>query len=55
LLSVAEVGVVIDVRTVPRSRTNPHFNKDVLPASLASASIDYEHIAALGGRQVRLF
>ncbi len=35
LLQKAEVRLVVDVRTVPRSRTNPQFNRDVLPASLA--------------------
>jgi uncharacterized protein (DUF488 family) len=49
LLTAAEVGLLVDVRTVPRSRTNRQFNKDVLPAALAPAGIDYEHIPALGG------
>ena len=49
LLTVAEVKLVVDVRTVPRSRTNPQFNRDVLPASLAAHGIAYEHLAALGG------
>ena len=39
LLTAAEVKLVIDVRTVPRSRTNPQFNRDVLPASLARHGI----------------
>ena len=39
LLTAAEVGVLVDVRAVPRSRTNPQFNKDVLPAALASTAI----------------
>ena len=53
LLAAAEVGVLVDVRTVPRSRTNPQFNKEGLPAALAPAAIDYEHIAALGGLRGR--
>ena len=36
LLTAAEVRLVVDVRTVPRSRTNPQFNRDALPASLAA-------------------
>ena len=40
---------VVDVRTVPRSRTNPQYNKDALPALLAPYGIAHEHIAALGG------
>jgi uncharacterized protein (DUF488 family) len=49
LLKAAEVNLVVDVRTVPRSRTNPQFNRDVLPASLAPQGVAYEHLAALGG------
>ncbi len=49
LLTSADVNLVVDVRTVPRSRTNPQFNRDALPASLATRGIAYEHFAALGG------
>ena len=49
LLQEAEVTLVADVRTVPRSRTNPQYNHDVLPQALAAFQIGYEHIAALGG------
>ena len=49
LLRVAEVTLVADIRSVPRSRTNPQYNKDVLPATLATYGIDYVHIAQLGG------
>jgi len=49
LLQSAEITLVADVRTVPRSRTNPQYNRDVLPQSLAPFGIAYEHIAALGG------
>ena len=40
---------VLDVRTVPRSRHNPQFNRDALPASLEAAGISYDHLAGLGG------
>lgn len=53
LLTSATVGLVVDVRTVPRSRKNPQFNKDALPDALAAAPIGYEHIAALGGLRGR--
>ncbi len=49
LLAEAEVKLVVDVRTVPRSRFNPQFNRDALPASLSARGIAYEHLAALGG------
>jgi len=35
LLQQAGADLVVDVRAVPRSRTNPQFNFDVLPTSLA--------------------
>src|SRR3546814_14863874 len=35
----------------PRSRTNPQFNGDTLPASLTEAGIDYVHLPSLGGRR----
>lgn len=38
-----------DIRTVPRSRRNPQFNQDTLPAALQRAGIGYAHIAGLGG------
>ena len=53
LLKEAEVGLVVDVRTVPRSRTNPQYNSDALPRSLIGSQIGYEHIAALGGLRGR--
>lgn len=40
---------LIDIRTVPRSARNPQFNRESLPADLANAGIQYEHLAALGG------
>lgn len=40
---------LVDVRTVPRSRRHPQFNREALPGSLAAAGIDYTHMAALGG------
>jgi uncharacterized protein (DUF488 family) len=53
LLNEAEVRLVVDVRTVPRSRTNPQFDREALASSLASVDIDYRHIAALGGLRPR--
>lgn len=49
LLQAAEVTLVVDIRTVPKSRTNPQYNKDTLPQSLASFNIGYKKIAELGG------
>jgi uncharacterized protein (DUF488 family) len=49
LLNFAQVAFVVDVRTIPRSRTNPQYNFDTLPETLAQFQIGYEHIAELGG------
>jgi uncharacterized protein (DUF488 family) len=40
---------VVDVRTVPRSRHNPQFNKSSLPRSLKKAGLGYVHTPGLGG------
>src|ERR1700693_3363464 len=53
LLVASEVGLVVDVRTIPRSRTNPQYNREALPGSLSEFQIAYEHIAELGGRRAR--
>jgi uncharacterized protein (DUF488 family) len=44
---------VVDVRTVPRSRSNPQYNEDVLPGELAPYQIGYSRIAELGGLRGR--
>lgn len=53
LLRLAEVGLLADVRTVPKSRTNPQYNKDVLPRNLEAVQIGYRHFPALGGLRSR--
>jgi uncharacterized protein (DUF488 family) len=49
LLQESRVDLVVDVRSMPRSRTNPQFNEGNLPEMLAPLQIGYEHIAELGG------
>lgn len=49
LLRAHGVTLLVDVRTVPRSRTNPQFNHETLPASLEPAGIAYIHLPGLGG------
>ena len=39
LLRQVGVNLLIDVRSIPRSRTNPQFNTDALPEALADAGI----------------
>ena len=49
LLQAHGVTLVADVRTIPKSRHNPQFNKTSLPASLRRAGIKYVHLPGLGG------
>lgn len=49
VLQAHGVARVVDVRTVPRSRRNPQFNKEALPATLGVAEIKYNHMPGLGG------
>lgn len=53
ILRAGPVQLVVDVRTVPRSRSNPQYNADVLRKELAGWQIGYERIAELGGLRGR--
>jgi uncharacterized protein (DUF488 family) len=49
LLEVYGVTLVVDVRTVPRSRHNPQFNKETLPDTLKHYGVRYIHMPEIGG------
>jgi uncharacterized protein (DUF488 family) len=49
LLRAYGVQRVVDVRSIPRSRHNPQFNRETLPAKLRAAGIAYVHLGKLGG------
>jgi len=49
LLKTYAVNLVVDVRTVPRSRHNPQFNKETLPNTLKPEGIKYIHMPEIGG------
>ena len=49
LLDAHGVKRLVDVRTVPRSRHNPQFNKESLPEALKRVGISYTHMPSLGG------
>ena len=49
LLKTFGVAMVVDVRSVPRSRHNPQFNKETLPDSLKLAGVKYVHMPDIGG------
>jgi uncharacterized protein (DUF488 family) len=51
LLRQVDVDMLVDVRSIPRSRAMPQFNIETLPESLAAEGIGYRHLAALGGRR----
>ncbi len=53
LLQQVGVDLLVDVRSIPRSRTNPQFNADALPKALGGAGIAYQHLPALGGLRHR--
>jgi uncharacterized protein (DUF488 family) len=53
LLQQVPVDLLVDVRSIPRSRTNPQFNADALPEALGDAGIRYRHLPALGGLRHR--
>ena len=49
LLRAHGVKLVVDVRTIPRSKRNPQFNQESLPGNLRTSGIDYVHLKELGG------
>lgn len=49
LLRAHGVERLIDVRTVPRSRRNPQFNRETLGKNLHNRRIGYRHMKDLGG------
>ena len=49
LLRAHDVKRVIDVRSIPRSRHNPQFDRKTLSVKLRAAGIGYVHLRKLGG------
>lgn len=49
LLRAHGVTRVIDVRSIPRSRHNPQFNRETLSTKLRAVKIGYVHLRKLGG------
>jgi uncharacterized protein (DUF488 family) len=49
ILQQVEVELVVDIRSIPKSRTNPQYNASTLAEHLAAVNIQYRHLAALGG------
>lgn len=49
ILREAGVRELVDVRTVPRSRRHPQFDRDALARELPGSGLSYHHEKALGG------
>lgn len=49
LLHLHAISLIVDVRSIPRSRYNPQFNSDALKESLPPCRIGYTHAKGLGG------
>jgi len=51
MLQSFDIQMLVDIRSFPGSRKYPHFNKESLGKTLASAGIHYLHLKNLGGRR----
>ncbi|MGC1454257.1 MAG: DUF488 domain-containing protein, partial [Nitrospirota bacterium] len=49
LLKANNIRRLVDIRTVPRSRHNPQFNREILSKYLRNRRINYRHMKTLGG------
>ena len=49
MLQQHSIATLIDVRTIPRSRWNPQFDKTSLQKSVTQAGMEYLHMPELGG------
>ena len=49
ILQAFAIGLVVDVRTIPKSRYNPQFNQIELERDLQGQDIGYIHLKELGG------
>ncbi len=49
MLNQHSIAILIDIRTIPRSRWNPQFDKTALQKSVSEAGIEYIHMPELGG------
>jgi uncharacterized protein (DUF488 family) len=51
LLQTVDIGLIIDVRSSPHSRFNPHFNRENLEKFLVKNNVDYRFMGDnIGGR-----
>lgn len=43
------INLLVDIRTIPKSKHNPQYNEDALKIALKESHIKYVHISKLGG------
>ena len=49
ILKAFDIAILVDIRTVPRSRHNPQFGQEALARALESSGIAYRYMKDLGG------
>lgn len=49
LLNAFDIQMVVDVRTIPKSKRYPQFGQDMLAPALQAAGIGYTYLGSLGG------
>ncbi len=49
ILQAHSISILVDIRTIPKSRHNPQFNEDELKRSIEGKGITYMHLRELGG------
>jgi uncharacterized protein (DUF488 family) len=49
MLKAFNIEMLVDIRTIPRSRYNPQYSQEVLASSLKASGIGYCYIKDLGG------
>ncbi len=53
LLRAFDISMIVDIRTIPRSRHNPQFNEEALRSALRARRLRYVHLPELGGLRRR--
>lgn len=53
LLRAGGVRLVVDIRKIPKSRTNPQYDLEIMPEALRSYQIGHARLAELGGLRKR--
>jgi uncharacterized protein (DUF488 family) len=49
ILKAHEIDLLMDIRTIPHSRRNPQFNRDLIEKKLPGLGMAYQHFKELGG------